>query len=385
MSAGNLAGQRQQPNTAPAVSNERQRPQLVNPFMAGTTKYDEAFGQINNAVITAPVQINDIKVPAGGYLRYIDITVTLSGGTGGSAVLRPDGIYNAIQSVTLRDTNGNPIVGPIPGHALYLINRFGGYMFVGTPPISGQGVDANGNGNFSLRLPVEASARDGYCALPNMNSAQPFRVDITLNSLSNIFSTPPATLQPTVSVSMQMNAWTQPAPFDLYGVANEQAPPGLGAMQYWTRSLLNINAGPNKVELQRTGQLFRNLIFSFYDTSSPPARNAGGIPLVTPLRYEVDNEVMHSHPVSVDMLNMDRAYGQPYVGGDALVAAVWAWNYCDDLDGHPGFEQRNQYFPTTGATKATLEGTFGLAGVLHVLTNDVAPAPVAPVGPVATS
>jgi hypothetical protein len=52
---------------------------------------------------------------------------------------------------------------------------------------------------------------------------------------------------------------------------------------------------------------------------------------------------------------------------------VFPYMFIFDLDGLPGNELRGQYWPTLQSSRIELDGTYGVAGTLEVLCNDIAP------------
>jgi len=53
-------------------------------------------------------------------------------------------------------------------------------------------------------------------------------------------------------------------------------------------------------------------------------------------------------------------------------AGVLVFPFTDDQDGGIGYESRHMWLPTVQSTRLEIEGAFGAAGTLEILTNDVA-------------
>jgi hypothetical protein len=51
---------------------------------------------------------------------------------------------------------------------------------------------------------------------------------------------------------------------------------------------------------------------------------------------------------------------------------VFVYDFMHEFDGMLGRENRDLWLPTLGSTRLELQGSFGAAGTLTVLTNDVA-------------
>src|SRR3954468_19984027 len=65
-----------------------------------------------------------IQLPATGFVRKVAMffTATVPSASAG-AVVAGDGPYNLINGVTITDATGQPIVQPINGYNLHLINK----------------------------------------------------------------------------------------------------------------------------------------------------------------------------------------------------------------------------------------------------------------------
>src|SRR5882757_8560828 len=214
------------------------------PFVRASALHREPVGYDVSTVMTAAVQtLPDIQVPAYGFLRgiWIVVTTTLSAG---AAVFGTDAPFNALQNIILQEPNGAQIANFPSGYDLYLANKFGGYQSVGnSDPRQSPNFNVTtttGAFSFALRIPVEVDVRDGLGALPNQNSGALFRVKINLNSNSGgpvgtqLYTTIPATTQPTVRVRAFAEEWDQPEAAT-NGIANQTVPPALNTTQYWSR------------------------------------------------------------------------------------------------------------------------------------------------------
>jgi hypothetical protein len=52
---------------------------------------------------------------------------------------------------------------------------------------------------------------------------------------------------------------------------------------------------------------------------------------------------------------------------------VIAYPFTHDFDGHPGNEMKDLWMPSMQSSRLEIRGTFGEAGTLSVLTNDIRP------------
>lgn len=346
---------------------------MANPFTRAATEHVEPFDDRSVLVTTSgSTAVGPIDVPAFGYLRHVLLLVQATGGVGGGATVaaHEDSPWRAIRDIQITDVNGVPLIGPITGYELYLINKYGAYNFdqdmANSPAFSNvvAGAGASGNFSFLLRIPLEIAERDALGALPNMNSSATYKLWFTIAPATEVYTTAPATTLPTVRVRSFLEAWTQPPAADLRGMPNITQPPAMGTTQFWSKSVFNVNAGDQRIRLTRVGNLIRNLLFVFRNAT--PVRNSTNFP--DPVRVEWDGKILFNE-ASLIMQHYMRERN-----GFAPDTGVFAVQLTTDLDYKPGNEMRDQYIATTQATRLELVGTFGAAGTLTVLTNDVAPA-----------
>lgn len=360
---------------APAHSAKDQPTVPVNPFVRASLKHTEPFVDSSLVINANTQQQGPFDVPAYGFLRSMVLLVQATGGVGGGATVakKEDAPFSVLRDLTLSDVSGAPLVGPINGYDLYLINKWGAYRFVTDPalyPIYSDvavGAAASGNFAFLLRLPVEVTSRDGLGALGNGSASSTYKLAYSIAPSTEVYSTAPATTLPTVRVRGWLEAWTLPQGADLLGRPNETQPPALGTTQFWTATPYVVNAGDQRVGLKRTGNWLRTLIFV--------QRNAAGTRTTTdlpdPLRVEIDGKTLHN--VGRDLIRQWNVedHGIPAASLDNGVLVL---SMSQDETNKAGNERRDQWLPTTQASRIEVLGTFGNAGTMRVLTNDIAPA-----------
>ena len=367
MPATTLAGAPADKKAAPAVS-----PLLV-PFVRAAQEHVEQFMDISTLIGAAGTQLQPLDIPAYGFMRGVFIEVTTTGGTGAAAVYKGDGPFSALTDISIIDVNGAPIVGPLDGYDVFLIDKIGGYRKL---PISAKAhpdylAPTTGNFTFLLYVPIEVGGRDGLGSLANANAASSYKLKVTIAPKGNVFTTDPTTL-PTVRVKAWLDAWTQPTPEDLTGKAQATQPPAHGTTSYWSKTVFNIAAGQQTLRLPRVGNYLRNLVFIYRDATQ--VRNKGNFPAQFDLYW--DTRLLKSYGQSVWRGQMSQRYG--LVGADeaanGLDTGVYVEDYAHEFDGSPGFEMRDGWLPTSQSTRLDVLGNFGAVGTLTVLTNDVSPA-----------
>ena len=364
--------------TGPATSPERAGksappPMPMVPFTRAAPEHEEGFLDTTVTQTTSAQELAGgfIDVPSFGYMRGIMLSFIASGGTGAAAVYREDAPWSVIDSIQLQDVNGAPIIGPITGYSLFLLNRFGGYFaggFASSPDQWGSyaAPTTNGNYTFSIYLPCELSPRDGVGSLPNMNSAQAYKLRVTIAPLTRVYSTNPTTI-PSLRVRGTLLAWFQPNETSPGGAPQAQQPPALGTTQFVTQTTFSIGgAGQQNLLLPRRGNLIRLMIGVFRDGTG--ARSAAW---PDPIALYKDGVVLKSQSQTRIGETQAQTFDIPTVLNG--IAGVFVYGYHYDFDGKSGREMRDLYLPTLQSTRLELVGNFTAAGTLTLITNDVAP------------
>lgn len=330
-----------------------------NPFTKASKRLTEPFYDNTIALGASAQQLQQIEVPATGYLRSIVLDVELSGTTG--ATYNPDAPYNVLEQVQLADVNGQPLV-QLSGYDLFLSQLFGGYAFHADPTdYPGYSLGATG-ARFQLRIPVEIVQRNGLGALPNMNASMLYKIKMSLAPIADVYAT--SGTGATVRIRATVESWSNPQPQDLNGVPNSVRPPADGTAQNWSEYVSNVVVGLNTIRLPRVGNIIRNLVFVNRDATG--ARTDTGIP--DDLRLMIDGNIWKHNSFAYEQQRIFELYGY---GSADRPAGVWVLPLTDDFDGTPGQEIGDLWLATTGATRLELQGTFSAIGSLTVMTNDI--------------
>jgi len=317
--------------------------------------------------ITATVQAlaSSVEIPAFGFLRALWFLVTVSGGVGSgtNAVMKADAPYNYVTGVTVKDSNGQPIFGPLGGYECYLVHLLGGYLEYPDPTKTAifSAPDIGGNTVFALRIPLEITERDGLGSLANMNSSSTFKIDASVADTGSVFSTAPAPTLPTVRVQCYAEEWTEPDAVDALGTPNEQEPPALGTVMEWSAQDINLAAGNQTPKLTRLGNSIRMWLFIFRDGTGARSDTI----IADPLTIQWDSRQLAVVPKALLKVYNYARYGF------TLPVGVYVYDFAHDLDNGVGAELRNQWLPTTTGTRLELQGANWGAGTLRVLTCDV--------------
>jgi hypothetical protein len=368
--------------TGPGRDNRQVLPTV--PFVRASSPHREPAGvDVSRLMTGADQDLGVYDIPAYGYVRSIVLLVTASGGTGGApaVTLNADSPFNALKSISLTEPNGAILSAFNSGYSLYLANKYGGYR----PPIGADPkaspvyvapTTAFAGFSFLLRFPVEINLRDGLGSLPNQNAAATFKLRMTLAKNTDFGSGTFPTTLPTVRVRAFVEAWDQPE-MASGGATNQLTPPAMNTTQFWSEQIFNINSGAQTVRLTRVGNYIRNLVFVWRDGTG--VRTATNFPDPTTI-------LLDTRPIDIIEANNwnHQMFERTGFGGavgtvtparespQGLDNGVWDYDFANEFDGTLGRENRDLWLPTLGSSRLEVQGTFGAAGTLSVLTNDIA-------------
>lgn len=359
---------------------DNKAPMPVVPFIRASAEHVEPTGiDVTRTLTTSGQNLGVFDVPAYGYVRSLYILVEATGGvTGtGTEALMEDGPFSVLTDIALTEPNGAVIAQFNSGYDLYLANKWGGYRKNADPklsPVYSTDMGASGTGNFSfgLRIPIELSERDALGSLPNQNAAATFKLRMNLAAKAAVYSLHDGTL-PDVRVRVFLEAWDQPEA-SMAGASNQTTPPAMNTTQFWSSQVYNVNAGEQTIRLTRVGNYIRNLLFVFRDDAGTPVRSGGETELPDPVRIYLDTRpVLSLNDRHWDHLMYERSgYSAAKDAAGGLDNGVRVLDFTHEFDGTIGHENRDLWLPTLGSTRLEVQGSFGGAGTLTVLTNDVA-------------
>jgi len=361
------------PKTAHTTTPSKSAVVAVNEFTKAAKRKTETFLDTTAVLGAAAITLPQKDIPATGWLRHLVLTLTVTGGA--LATLVSDGPWALIEAITFKDVNGQPL-HTLSGFDLFLANLTGAYTQHADPrKLPGYSADPTGTMKFSLRIPVEIIARGALGCLNNLNGSMTYKMGLTLAPAANVFATNPPAVA-TVHVTGVVESWSNPAPTDLRGVANQTRPPAEGTTQNWSEFVSPVLVGQNTIRLPRVGNAIRNLVFV--------GRDVAGVrsDAVLPGNIAIFFDGNQWHNVSTDYFRQRACELYGYAPAD-FPAGVLVWPFTDDFDGTPGEEVGDFWLQTSGATRFELQFVGAVAGSLTVLTNDVL-AIAAPSGPGAT-
>lgn len=353
-------------------------------FRIGVQSVDEVGAYDETRSTTAStIDLPTLSIPATGFLTglYVMVNATTAG-NGAAVTFAADGPFNVFDTIELDDVNNKPIVGPLTGYQLFLVNLLGGYAFSDDPRLSpvysttpGAGA-TGGSFTFCLRMPLELVPRDALGSLPNKASNSTFKLRMRLSATATIYGVAP-TNPPSVRVRVQPVSWWDPDVTDMKGRPLAQQPPAVTTTQYWSVTDYTVNAGSINPMLNRVGFMIRNLIFVLTDAAGSRTQGEADFPDPFSLQYEANLMVNRLKEVWAHRIAQDYGYtGATYDLAGAKPNGVYVLPFCNDFTHKPGWESRRGYLPTSSTGRLQVKGTVGGAGAhtLTVLTNDVTPA-----------
>lgn len=360
-----------------------QAPPPARPFRAGTFRTLVQDGYQQSVTLNAGTQVMPQYSPTpNAYIRGLWVqAVCVAAGNSAAVAFQGDAPWIVFQQVVFADANQKPILGPINGYQLMIVNKFGGYFPNPDPRASvvysattGTGA-TGGSFTFILYVPLEIVARDALGALQNKSASSAFQFLLTVNTLASTYSTAP-TAAPTLAVTILEDGWVQPKGADATGNPLAQAPPQLGTTQYWTVGTYNALNGGQQVQLtQGLGYPVRNFVAINYDVSNS-TRATGDADFPTVAQFIFRGTTWWNVTKTAWKDQMGRLFDFNNTTADTawgLENGVYVLPFDSDFGYFPGSELRTGYLPTQQGDQNQLVATFGGNSNLQWLANYVAP------------
>lgn len=350
----------------------------ARPFVTGTrTLESEVYTQ--TVTQTAATQtLNPYEFQVDGYLSGAIIRVTATAATNAATVaFQADGPFSVLQSVIVEDIGGKQILGPLTGFQLRVLNQFGGFVYNGDPRASGiytltSGAGASGGSyRFALRVPIQVRRRDAMGSLPNRNASATFKLKVTINTLTSVYSTAP-TNAPSVNVQIQQHGWATSDNRDYKGNAVSPTPNGVGSLLYTDVETIQLSAGGFNQRMSTFGGLLRLLVFELRDSNGSRATGEADFPQLFELEIDKVKNFSRSpltweHLMSEDYGLTADADGNTATAKNSKPDGVYVLHWLDDFGLQPGAENGFRYQAVTPSTAVQLIGTVGGSGA-HTLT-----------------
>jgi hypothetical protein len=369
-----------------ATKDGKQQVVSQRPFITGTRTIDRAIYDNTTTMLTTPVKLPTYNLDTDGFTSLLYIVVVCTTAANAATVtFLEDGPFSALQSVQFSDTNNKPILGPVTGHDLYLICKYGGYghnddaknspNFTATAGAGATG----GSFSFVLRVPIEIVHRDGFGSLLNKSASAVYKLDVTLAGSATTYGVSPTTLG-SVRTRVQQVGWMDSDQQDVYKNPADPNPPALNSIQYWDKQTLVVGTGSMNQQLNTFSGLVRNLIFEL--RTGAGVRSENDLPDPFELHYDKTVPVSRMGAAWREMMSIDYGYNgatETTGGTNTLDRGVRALTFTKDYGLKPGAESRFGYLPVTSATSLVMRGSVGAvdsaaAHTFNVFVNYVWPA-----------
>jgi hypothetical protein len=373
-------------------------PASVVPFVRGSGLGRYKFFSQAGITLTANSQdLGPIDVKAYDFMRSILITVkaTAAGVSGGACTLAPDGPFNFFTNMMVKQPNGQTMYQTSSGFHAAMIHKYGGYAGYNDPqdyPDFSYTAGASSLAPtmaFAVRIPFELNIRDALGSLPNKNAAAPFELDLTINTITNVWPSWTAGSSPTFTVECWLEAWDQP-PTTLGGAPCQTVPPNVNTLQRWTEQNVTLSTGQFDARVRKLGNYIREIIFMGKNSSSVRAEaNIWPDPVQVVLDEDVKDNISlaqwkrdiaeiwgygRSLPVTaIQAATADFAHIAADTPG-GLNLGVYPRSYAHEFDGRFGHENGDLYLPTIESEDYLLRGVWGSsASKLVCLVDEVLP------------
>lgn len=351
-----------------------QAPVSVVPFVRGSGKGKYKFySKAGLTLTTATQDLGPIDIKAYDYMRSLLVTVTTTAAGGATGTAAADGPFNLFTNVGVLQPNGQTMYQVSSGmHAAY-IQKYGQYRGYSDPREDPNFLVSGSQATFAFRVPFELDLRDALGSLPNKDAAAPFSLNLTLNTLSNVFGSGQGT-SPTFTVEAWLEAYDQP-PTSLNGMPVQTTPPNMNTLQRWTEQNITMSSGQFDARVRKLGNYVRALL--------PIMKNSSNARILTngwadPVQIVLDEDVKDNISQADWQRRIWEVWGWGGIqtgtaatlgtaSGSAVAidtpggadTGVWPIQYF--MDGRDITENVNFYLPTIESEDYLLRGSWGSA------------------------
>lgn len=362
----------------PPVSGGPSQKKVI-PFRQATLERVETLAP-ENAVTYVSAGVNRIErvIEGTGFIYGIKLDVQSSGGTGAAAVYFEDAPFSALDTVVLRDNNGELV--DLAGFSLFFANLANG-DFRSLSPFAQPGTsvlgetltnsnalnlgDIGGNFRFQVMVPVGINRRTLTGILGNQDRAAKYslRSDIAAGTASTtgpIFTTIPAATTPTLTIRKFYHNYTVPMPQSPTGVAQQMLPPSFGTLHFTTQNLSETaptSSGTVTHYVRKLGRTIRWMGLIFRD-GSPALRSNAEIAThkVTNLRVKFGDDAQFNETWEHRRVLMFERYGAQFPAGTLL------YDNIHDFTGGAGYEMGADYLNTQSLSQAQFDISYPNTG-----------------------
>ena len=225
--------------------------------------------EVNNLNTSGSFPI--IQLAATGWVRKVSLLFTLDYAAASAvATAGTDGPFSLVRGVTITDATGQPIMQPISGYNLYLVNKycpgsdaintmspFGNPM--SSPEYAYSTTATTGKAVFRLDIDFEIDHRTGYGCVPNLDSNASLQLKVDYAAVTSAF-TGTGPVSSNFAMRVETDYWA-PVGTSLGGVSVDAQPPGVGdylETRYETQTL--SPSSENLLQFTNRGGLVKSVI-----------------------------------------------------------------------------------------------------------------------------
>jgi hypothetical protein len=361
------------PQTGSAAAAPAAPAPVPVPFVRGSGKGKYKFYSKSLTLTAATQDLGPLDIKAYDYMRAILVTVTNTANGGATGTAQADAPFNMFTNIAVKQPNGQTMYQVSSGFHAAMIQKYGYYRANNDPREDPNFLVSGSQATWAFRIPFELDLRDALGALPNKDAAAPFSLELTLNTLTNVFGSGQGT-SPTFTVEAWLEAYDQP-PTVLNGQPAQTTPPNMNTLQRWTEQNITMNSGQFDARVRKLGNYLRCLI--------PIMKNSSNVRILTngwadPMQIVLDEDVKDN----ISQADYSRRiweiwnYGAVVPGtantlgtastGTAFIdsplgadTGVWPIPYF--VDGRDITENANFYLPTIESEDYLLRGSWGSA------------------------
>jgi hypothetical protein len=283
--------------------------------------------------------------------------------------------FSVWQTITFSDINSKAIVGgaTFSGFDLHVANKFFGFVNLGDSRAA-PGYNATLTGTptahqFAFYLPLEVATRTGLGSLENKSTASTFKLQLTIESQVNLFSTPPT------NPAVVTTRITSDSYFSAKVPGTASAPPAAGATQYIIKgSYPGLSGSQSPIIQQGLGYPMRNMALINYDVGNG-TRATGDTDFPDPLQMIYLGTAVFSRIKTLWQERIARYFFYSNATKDAALGlenGVYPIWYNGDFGLDPGDELGNAYLPLEAGSLLQFIGTWTGNSNLYVIANYIA-------------
>ena len=350
----------------------------VIPFTGAALPYREQFYSQTWTPTTSAQNVSPSgnAIKSYGFARALRVYTSTTGGGGGN--FAADAPWNTYSNVQVTQPNGEEMYGgpTFTGYHAYLAAQQSAWK-LNNDPAQWQTYSATASAPvMDLPIPFEINPQYGLGALPNQDFSAPWKVQLTGNTIANIWTTAPTTT-PAFTTAIFLDAWTVPSANNpLNGQPQQIQPVYLGTLSKWTLQSYTIPASTAyEVPFARRGNAYRKLVFITRGAANARVATSN---FPNPLSLRWDGTVIRTNDTTAMWLDDEyqirggAAGSTPATAQTGVISLSMSAMAGIDAQGTANSLGEEPFWGTVQSSTITLSGTWGAnVTLLEQITNDV--------------